>query len=214
MKRLLTIIPLLLMLCRLAPGALAASPEAGPEIAAPSAVLIEKETGRVLDEKGGDEPRAPASVTKVMTLLLAAEAVDEGALSLDETVTASSRAAGMGGSQVWLEQGEEMSVAELIKCVAVVSANDCAVALAEHIAGSEAAFVERMNARARELGLANTHFTNCTGLFDDAEHYTSALDLAVMSRELLGHEWIKEYTTIWTDSIRGGEFVRGMTRPF
>ena len=206
MKRLLTIIPLLLMLCRLAPGALAASPEAGPEIAAPSAVLIEKETGRVLYEKGADEPRAPASVTKVMTLLLAAEAVDEGALSLDETVTASSRAAGMGGSQVWLEQGEEMSVAELIKCVAVVSANDCAVALAEHIAGSEAAFVERMNARARELGLANTHFTNCTGLFDDGGHYTSALDLAVMSRELLGHEWIKEYTTIWTDSIRGGEF--------
>ena len=173
---------------------------------APSAVLMERTTGTVLYSKGADEQRAPASVTKVMTLLLAAEAVDSGALSPDETVTASARAAGMGGSQVWLEAGEEMSVSELIKCVAVVSANDCAVALAERIAGSEAAFVELMNERASELGLANTHFTNCTGLFDDPEHYTSALDIAVMSRELLGHEWIKDYTTIWTDSIRDGEF--------
>lgn len=145
-------------------------------------------------------------MTKVMTLLLAVEAVDSGAISLDDVVTASARAESMGGSQIWLERGEQMSVSELIKCVAVVSANDCAVALAEHIAGSEEAFVERMNARAAELGLQNTHFTNCTGLFDDSNHYTSALDLAVMSRELLGHPWIKDYTTIWMDSIRGGEF--------
>lgn len=175
-------------------------------VAAPSAVLMECVTGSVLFDKGSGERRAPASVTKVMTLLLAAEAVDSGTLSLDETVSASAHAASMGGSQVWLAEGEELSVSELIKCVAVVSANDCAVALAERIAGSEEAFVELMNERAAALGLSNTHFTNCTGLFDDAEHYSSALDLAVMSRELLRHEWIRDYTTVWTDSIRGGEF--------
>ncbi len=196
-----------LMAC-LTMGTTGALADAGAavDVAAPAAVLMEKTTGRVLYAKGENEERAPASVTKVMTLLLAAEAVDSGALSLDDTVTASAHAASMGGSQVWLEQGEQMSVSEMIKCIAVVSANDCAVALAEHISGSEAAFVARMNERAQELGLSNTHFTNCTGLFDDAEHYTSALDLAVMSRELIGHDWIKEYTTIWMDSIRGGEF--------
>ena len=189
----------------LASPALAAE-GAEPEVSAPAAVLMEKRTGTVLFASGEDERRAPASVTKVMTLLLAAEAVERVDIALEDAVTASQRAQSMGGSQIWLEAGEEMSVSELIKCVAVVSANDCAVALAEHIAGSEAAFVERMNARAAELGLQNTHFTNCTGLFDDAEHYTSALDLAVMSRELLGREWIKDYTTIWTDSVRDGEF--------
>lgn len=189
----------------LASPALAAE-GAEPEVSAPAAVLMEKRTGTVLFASGEDERRAPASVTKVMTLLLAAEAVERGDIALEDVVTASQRAQSMGGSQIWLEAGEEMSVSELIKCVAVVSANDCAVALAEHIAGSEAAFVERMNARAAELGLQNTHFTNCTGLFDDPEHYTSALDLAVMSRELLGLEWIKDYTTIWTDSVRDGEF--------
>ena len=189
----------------LASPALAAE-GAEPEVSAPAAVLMEKRTGTVLFASGEDERRAPASVTKVMTLLLAAEAVERGDIALEDAVTASQRAQSMGGSQIWLEAGEEMSVSELIKCVAVVSANDCAVALAEHIAGSEAAFVERMNARAAELGLQNTHFTNCTGLFDDPEPYTSALDLAVMSRELLGREWIKDYTTIWTDSVRDGEF--------
>ena len=184
---------------------------AAVEINAPSAVLMEKVTGTVLYAKDESARRAPASVTKIMTLLLAAEAIDSGALSLDDTVTASARAESMGGSQIWLEQGEQMSVSDIIKCVAVVSANDCAVALAEHIAGSEAAFVERMNARAQELGLQNTHFTNCTGLFDDSSHYTSALDLAVISRELLGHEWIKDYVTIWMDSIRGGEFTLSNT---
>ena len=184
---------------------------AAVEVNAPSAVLMEKVTGTVLYAKDESARRAPASVTKIMTLLLAAEAIDSGALSLDDTVTASARAESMGGSQIWLEQGEQMSVSDIIKCVAVVSANDCAVALAEHIAGSEAAFVERMNARAQELGLQNTHFTNCTGLFDDSGHYTSALDLAVISRELLGHEWIKDYVTIWMDSIRGGEFTLSNT---
>ena len=170
------------------------------------AVLMEESTGTILYAKGENEERAPASVTKVMTLLLVAEAVDSGAISLDDTVTATARAASMGGSQIWLEAGEQMSVSEMIKCVAVVSANDCAVALAEHLCGSEEVFIARMNERAAELGLQHTNFTNCTGLFDDPEHYTSALDIAVMSRELLSHEWIKEYTTIWMDSIRNGEF--------
>ena len=173
---------------------------------APCAVLMEESTGTKLYAKGENEERAPASVTKVMTLLLIAEAVDSGAISLDDTVTATARAASMGGSQIWLEAGEQMSVSEMIKCVAVVSANDCAVALAEHLCGSEEVFIARMNERAAELGLQHTNFTNCTGLFDDPEHYTSALDIAVMSRELLSHEWIKEYTTIWMDSIRNGEF--------
>ena len=112
----------------------------------------------------------------------------------------------MGGSQVWLEEGERMTVSDMLKCIAVVSANDCAVAMAEYISGSEEAFVRKMNERAQELGLADTHFTNCTGLFDDEEHYTSAYDIALMSRELMLHEWIKDYTTIWMDSIREGEF--------
>ena len=196
-----------LLLCFLltAPAAaLDARDPAAPEVAAPSAVLIERETGTVLYAKDETERRPPASVTKVMTLLLIAEAVDSGELALDDMVTASERAASMGGSQIWLEVGEQLSVSDMIKCVAVVSANDCAVALAEHLCGSEAAFVERMNRRAEELGLENTQFTNCTGLFDDTAHYTCALDIAVMSRELLGHEWIKDYTTIWMDSVRDG----------
>ena len=186
---------------------LAAAPPvraAGPDIAAPSAILMDAATGTVLYEKNASERLRPASVTKVMTLLLIAEAVDSGELALDDMVTASERAASMGGSQIWLEVGEQLSVSDMIKCVAVVSANDCAVALAEHLCGSEAAFVERMNRRAEELGLENTQFTNCTGLFDDTAHYTCALDIAVMSRELLGHEWIKDYTTIWMDSVRDG----------
>ena len=141
-----------------------------------------------------------------MTMLLIAEDVDSGRISLADTVTASTRAASFGGSCVYLAQGEQMSVAEMLKCIAVVSANDCAVAMAEHISGSEEAFVARMNERAAELGLADTHFTNCTGLFEDEQHYTSAYDVAVMSRELLRHDFIKDYTTIWMDSIRNGEF--------
>ena len=208
MKNILRILLTFLLCAALlaAPGAaLELSDPAAPEIAAPSAVLIERETGSVLYARGETDRRPPASVTKVMTLLLIAEAVDNGTLALDDMVTGSERAASMGGSQVWLEVGEQLSVSDMIKCVAVVSANDCAVALAEHLYGSEAAFVERMNERAEELGLENTHFTNCTGLFDDTAHYTCALDIAVMSRELLSHEWIKDYTTIWMDSIRDGK---------
>lgn len=206
MKKTASILTALLLCFLLAApaAALDAQDPAAPEVAAPSAVLIERETGTVLYAKDETERRPPASVTKVMTLLLIAEAVDSGELALDDMVTASERAASMGGSQIWLEVGEQLSVSDMIKCVAVVSANDCAVALAEHLCGSEAAFVERMNQRAEELGLENTQFTNCTGLFDDTAHYTCALDIAVMSRELLSHEWIKDYTTIWMDSVRDG----------
>lgn len=175
-------------------------------IDAPSAILIERSTGAVIYEKNAYEHLSPASVTKVMTMLLVAEAVDSGLLDLDDMVTASARAAGMGGSQIWLEEGEQMSVGEMLKCVAVVSANDCCVALAEHLAGSEEAFVAKMNARAKELGMNDTNFTCCSGLSESDEHYTCARDIAVMSRELLKHDFIKDYTTIWMDSIRGGEF--------
>jgi D-alanyl-D-alanine carboxypeptidase (penicillin-binding protein 5/6) len=176
------------------------------DIPAPSAILIEKETGTVIYEKNADERLEPASVTKVMTVLLIAEAVDSGELSLDDTITVSAYAASMGGSQVFLEEGEQMPLREMLKCIVVSSANDAAVAVAEHIAGSESAFAARMNERAQELGLTNTHFSNCTGLLDDPEHLTTARDIAVISRELIRHEWIKEYTTIWMDTIRDGTF--------
>ncbi len=179
------------------------------EVPAPSAVLMEAATGTVLYEKNDHEPLAPASVTKVMTLLLVMEALDAGAIGWDDTVIASEHAASKGGSQVYLEPGEGMSMDEMLKSVVVSSANDCATALAEHVAGSEEAFVERMNARAAELGMEDTHFVNCTGL-DDGEdanaHRSSAYDIAVMSRELLKHDAIRNYTTIWTDTVRNGQF--------
>ena len=176
------------------------------DIAAPSAVLMEKITGEVIYEKAAHERLPPASVTKIMTLLLIVEALERGDIKLEDTVIASERAASFGGSCVFLEQGEKMSVDEMLKCIAVVSANDCAVAMAEHLCGSEREFVRRMNERAAELGLRDTNFKNCTGLFDDSGHYTSAYDIAVMSRELIRHELIKNYTTIWMDTIRGGQF--------
>lgn len=175
-------------------------------IAVPSAALMEKTTGSLIYGKNSHERLSPASVTKVMTMLLIVEELDGGKLSENDIVTASSHAASMGGSQIWLEEGEQMTVHEMLKCIAVSSANDCSVALAEHISGSEEAFVARMNQRAAELGLADTHFTNCTGLFESESHYTSAYDIAVMSRELLQHDMIKEYTTIWMDKVRNGEF--------
>ena len=190
-------------------GVIPAARAEGPEIAAPSAVLMDAATGTVLFEKNAREALAPASVTKIMTLLLVMEALDGGRISWEDTVIASDAAAAKGGSQVYLEAGEQMSMDEMLKSVVVSSANDCATALAEHIAGSEAAFVEMMNARAAELGMANSHFVNCTGLDDEpnaAEHLTTAYDIALMSRELLKHEKIKEYTTIWMDTVRGGQF--------
>ena len=181
-------------------------PEETFSLSCTAAVLMEAQTGTVLYEKEAHRHLSPASVTKIMTLLLVAEAVESGAVSPDDPVTASRRAASMGGSQIWLEEGETMTVAEMTKCVAVVSANDCAVALAEALCGSEEAFVARMNRRAGELGLSDTHFTNCTGLFEDPEHYTSAYDIAVMSRELLRHDFVRQYTTLWQDTIRSGAF--------
>lgn len=175
-------------------------------ISAPSAVLMEKFTGELLYEKNAHDRLSPASITKIMTLLLIMEDIEAGKLSTEDTVTASRRAASFGGSCVYLEEGERMSVHEMIKCIAVVSANDCAVAMAEHLCGTEQIFVDRMNSRAEELGLQDTHFTNCSGIYDDSDHYTSAYDVAIMSRELLKHPLIKEYSTIWMDSIRGGEF--------
>lgn len=202
-KRMLAIFVLLVLL---AGAMLPAVRAAELDLPAPSYVLMERSTGEVLLEHNAHERLRPASVTKVMTLLLVAEAVESGAVSPDDPITASRRAASMGGSQIWLEEGEVMTVAEMTKCVAVVSANDCAVALAEALCGSEEAFVARMNRRAEELGLSDTHFTNCTGLFEDAEHYTCAYDIAVMSRELLKHEFVRQYTTLWQDTIRSGEF--------
>ena len=183
----------------------AANPAGAPAVDAGAAVLMEKETGTILCAQNAHDKLEPASVTKVMTLLLVLEAVDDGRLALDDMVTASARAASMGGSQVYLREGEQMSVDDLLKAVAVVSGNDAAVALAEHLAGSEEAFVALMNQRAAELGMADTCFVNCTGL-PAAGHLTSAHDIAVMSRELLQHPKIRDYTTIWMDSIRGGQF--------
>ena len=205
MKRSLLILLSLLLLATPALALNCAPAEAVP-IAAPSAILMEKSTGTVLYEKNAYEHLSPASVTKVMTMLLVVEALDDGSLHPDDVVTASARAASMGGSQIWLEEGEQMSVSEMLKCVTVVSANDCCVALAEHLAGSEEAFVARMNQRAEALGLTDTHFTSCSGLTDSDEHYTCAHDLAVISRELISHEEIKAYSTIWMDSIRDGAF--------
>ncbi len=175
-------------------------------ISAPSAILMEKETGTVIFEKNPDERLEPASVTKVMTILLIVEAVEAGTISMDDTVTASAYAASMGGSQIFLEEGEQMSVRDMLKSIVVSSANDAAVAMAEHLAGTEEAFVQRMNARAAELGMENTNFCNCTGLLSQPEHLTTARDIAIMSRELIRHDMIKEFTTIWMDTVRGGEF--------
>lgn len=178
---------------------------AGTTISAKAGILMERETGAILFEENAHEALEPASVTKVMTMLLVAEAIDQGTLSLEDTVTTSAYAAGMGGSQVFLEEGEQMTVHEMLKAVAVASGNDAAVALAEHLKGSEEAFVERMNQRAQELGMEDTHFCNCTGLPAQG-HVTSAYDIAVMSRELLSHDLIRAYTGIWMDTLRDGQF--------
>ena len=180
------------------------------DIAGKSACLMDTATGTVLYEKNSHEKLAPASVTKVMTMLLIMEAIDSGKIKWDDTVTASEAAAAKGGSQIYLKVGETMSVSDMVKSIAVSSANDCACAMAEHLAGSESAFVDMMNARAKELGMNDTNFVNCTGLDDDEnakDHLTSAYDIALMSRELLkNHPDIIKFTTIWMDTVRGGEF--------
>ena len=206
MKRLSAVCLAALILSAAIPASSAVGEDAGLSLSCASSVLMEKETGTILYDQDSHAKLEPASVTKVMTLLLVMEAVDSGRLSPEDMVTVSAHAAGMGGSQVYLKEGEQMSVSEMIKCVTVVSGNDCAVALAEHLAGSETAFVSQMNQRARELGMADTNFVNCTGLPAQG-HLTSAYDIALMSRELiLNHPNIRQYTTIWMDSIRDGAF--------
>ncbi len=175
-------------------------------LSAKSAILMEMSSGQVLTEKNPDEKLPPASITKIMTLLLVMEALDEGKIKLEDTVTASREACSKGGSQIWLKEGETMTVHELLKATAVASANDASTALAECVAGDETSFVALMNKRAEELGMTNTCFENCSGLDDTTEnHYTTARDIATMSCELMKHEKIKEYTTIWMDSLRNGE---------
>ena len=180
------------------------------DVAGKSALLMDVATGTVLYEKNAHEALAPASVTKVMTMLLVMEAIDDGKIGWNDLVTASEAAAAKGGSQIYLKVGEAMTVSDMLKSIAVSSANDCACAMAEHIAGSESAFVELMNQRAKELGMNDTHFVNCTGLDDGEEakaHKTSAYDIALMSRQLLKyHPKIKEFTTIWMDTVRDGAF--------
>ena len=199
-----------LVLSALLPAMVLAASGEALDVPVKSAVLMDVATGTVLYEKNAHEPLAPASVTKIMTMLLIMEAIDSGALNYRDTVTASEAAAQKGGSQVYLKAGEQMSVEEMLKSIAVSSANDCACAMAEHLSGSEGAFVERMNQKARELSMKDTHFVNCTGLDDSPEakdHKTSAYDVALMSRELLGkHPDIRKFTTIWMDTIRNGTF--------
>lgn len=170
-----------------------------------SAILMEEATGNILYESNPDERLPIASVTKVMTMLLIMEAVDSGKISLDDMVTVSENAMSYGGSTMFLETGEQLTVNDMLKGIAVASANDGCVAMAEHLAGSESAFVDMMNEKAKELGMENTHFMNTNGL-DEDDHYSSARDVAIMSRELMKHETIFNYTSIWMDTLRGGKF--------
>lgn len=176
------------------------------DIKAKAAVLMDASTGKVLLKYNENEKLYPASVTKIMPLLLVVEAIDSGKIKLTDTVTVSATASSKGGSQIWLKEGEQMTVDDLLKATAVYSANDACTALGEFLAGSDEAFVAMLNERAAQLGMNNTHFENCTGLDDTTEnHLTTALDVAIMSRELLKHEMIINYTTIWMDSLRNGE---------
>ena len=199
------------MLCIIIAGTIlsfsvfSANEEEKLDVKAKSYVLMDVSNGKLLLGKNEHERLYPASVTKIMTLLLVIERIDSGKLSLEDKVTASTAAAGKGGSQIWLKEGETMTVDELLRAAAIGSANDACTALAEHIAGSEEGFVKLMNAKANELGMKDTNFENCTGLDDDTEnHLTSAYDIALMSRELLSHERIQNYTTVWMDSLRSG----------
>ena len=207
MKRIVSLVLVMALVAVLLPvGVMAAA----PQVAAKSAVLMDMVTGQVLYEQNAHEMLPPASVTKVMTLLLIMEAIDSGRIGWDDTVTASESAAAKGGSQVYLKVGETMTVTDMVKSIAVSSANDCACAMAELICGSEGAFVEAMNEKAKALGMEHTHFLNCTGLDDDPQannHLTCAMDIAVMSRELMmKHPDIRKFTTIWMDTIRDGAF--------
>lgn len=176
----------------------------GLDLTAKSAILVEKTSGEVLYEYNADEVLPPASVTKIMTLLLVFEEMEKGTMDYDTTITVSAYAASMGGSQAYLEEGEQMSLDDMLKAVFVSSCNDAAVALGEHVSGSIGVFVSRMNERAQELGMTNTHFENCTGL--DDVNMTTARDIAIMSAALIKYPKVREYATIWMDNIRGGQF--------
>lgn len=194
------ILALVLMICMLTGWGM--DVYAGLEINAPSAILMEGSTGTVIYEKNSDERRSPASITKIMTLLLTFENIEKGKIALTDTVVTSTYASSMGGSQVFLAAGEEQSLATMIKCIAVASGNDASVAVAEHIAGSEEAFVDMMNEKAAELGMQNTHFEDCCGLSNSDDHYTSARDVATMSRELITkYPEIYDYSKIWMEDI-------------
>lgn len=206
MKKIISVILMLVILLS-AFGTHAFAAEFSEDVNAKSAVLMDANTGKILFEYNADDALPPASVTKVMTLLLVFEALDNGVIKLSDMVSTSEHAASMGGSQIYLEPGEQMSVDELIKSVVVSSANDAAASLAEYVSGSESAFVAEMNKKAKELGMNNTNFENTNGLDDTSEnHVTSARDIAIMSRELMKHEKIFDYTTIWMDTVRNGTF--------
>lgn len=205
MKRSVAIITSMIFFLTLFTFSVSAENESEITVNAESGVLMDVQTGQVLYSFNEDKQLYPASVTKIMPLLLFMEALDSGKLSLTDVVTASPDAASKGGSQIWLKEGEQMTVDELLRATAIASANDACTALGEHIAGSESAFVKMMNDRAKALGMKNTNFVNCSGLDDDTtEHLTTAYDIALMSCELLRHEKITDYTTVWMDSLRDG----------
>ena len=205
MKRMTAILlAIIIMMCPAVCTVCAASD--APTVSAESAVLMDQQTGQVIFEKNARKKLYPASVTKIMSLLLFMEALDQKKMKLQEKVEATTEAVEKGGSQIWLKEGEQMTVDELLRATAIGSANDACTALAVHLSGSEAAFVGRMNERAKELGMQDTTFQNCTGLDDDApDHQSTAYDIALMSRALLEHQKIQDYTTVWMDTLRNGE---------
>lgn len=207
MKKFLSIVLITILLFSMSLCAFATNGNSVADtLGAKSAILMELSSGQVLMEKNADEQLSPASITKIMTILLVLEALEEGKIALEDRVTASYNASSKGGSQIWLKENEVMTVHELLKATVIASANDACTALGEYVAGDETAFVAMMNDRAKELGMNNTCFENCSGLDDDVtNHYSTARDVATMSRELMKHEKIKEYTTIWMDSLRNGE---------
>lgn len=206
MKKIISVLLCFLMIMPLSITAFAQNNTLTDSLTAKSVVLMEMSSGEILLSKNPDEKLPPASITKIMTMLLVMEALDSGKIKLDDIVTTSKNASSKGGSQIWLKEGEQMTVNEMLKATAIGSANDACTALGEHIAGGETEFVAMMNQRAKELGMNNTNFENPSGLDDTTEnHYSTARDVAIMSCELMKHEKIKEYTTVWMDSLRNGE---------
>lgn len=206
MKKIISVLISAIMLISMSVISFAQEETVVGTLSAKSAILMEISTGKVLMELNPDEKLSPASITKVMTILLVFEALDDGKIALEDKVTASQNASSKGGSQIWLKEGEVMTVHELLKATVIASANDACTALGEYVAGDETAFVGMMNEKAKELGMTNTCFENCSGLDDTVtNHYSTARDVAIMSCELMKYEKVKEYTTIWMDTLRNGE---------